>query len=101
MANVKRKVSWTEKALWEKNRIMEFWFEKTGSTSYPIKLEKLILKSTALLGRHPQIGAWFDKELNIRFKTIRSFRIYYTFDSKNIFIISVWDMRRNPKNFKL
>ena len=66
MAVIKRKISWTEKAINEKIDIMEYWYAKTSSTRYSQKLETLLYRSTQLLRRQPELGNLFNKDRSIR-----------------------------------
>lgn len=80
---------------------MEFWYNKNQSSSYPLKLERLFDKSMDLLSIHPETGIVFSVYPPIQFKTVRGYRLYYTFDEKTITLLAIWDTRRNPDKLKI
>lgn len=76
-----REINWDRKALQDKSNIIEYWYERTGSVDYPVKLEKLFLSTLSLVADLPRIGPVFDEKRNIRYVIIRGYKIYYTFSS--------------------
>ncbi len=101
MAGRKREVKWTPRATEDKLAIMEYWYQRNKSTSYPKKLERLFEQSLELLSIHPEIGRVFRFNPPIYYKTVRRNRLYYIFNNENIIILAIWDTRRNPDKFKL
>ncbi|EKB47820.1 hypothetical protein B879_03576 [Cecembia lonarensis LW9] len=100
MVVTKREVKWTQRAVQDKLRIMEFWYLRNQSVSYSLKLERLFNKSLDLLSTHPEMGIIFSQKPPIQFKTVRGYRLYYIFDEKTITLIAIWDTRRNPDKLK-
>ncbi|MCC5931420.1 MAG: type II toxin-antitoxin system RelE/ParE family toxin [Cyclobacteriaceae bacterium] len=101
MVGGKRQIIWTLKALEDKTAIMEYWVYRNQSVTFPIKLSNLFNESLELLSRHPEIGKIFTKDPLILYKSVRNYRLYYTFDYQKLILLTIWDSRRNPENFKL
>jgi plasmid stabilization system protein ParE len=101
MVGRKREVRWTQRAIQDKLRIMEFWYLKNQSVNYSLKLERLFNKCLELLSIHPEMGIIFSQKPPIHFKTVRGYRLYYTFDKATITLITIWDTRRNPDKLKI
>ncbi|HKL15347.1 MAG TPA: type II toxin-antitoxin system RelE/ParE family toxin [Balneolaceae bacterium] len=93
-----REINWTRKALEDKTAIMEYWYFKTRSVDYPVKLERLISSTLSLVSVQPRIGPIFDEKRNIRYACIRDHKIYYTFTDRVITVLTIWDTRRDQKN---
>ena len=96
-----REISWTRKALEDKTAIMEYWYFRTGSVEYPVKLEHLISSTLSIVSVQPRIGPVFDEKRNIRYAIIRDYKIYYTFTDTAITVLSIWDTRRDQKNLEV
>ena len=98
---VEREVIWTKRALTDRTKLFDYWFEKTGSTDYPIKLNQIFSATIANLLILPESGILFDRKLSIRFTLVRYFRIYYSYTEQNVIVLAIWDTRRNPKTMDL
>lgn len=101
MVGRKREIRWTPRAAQDKLSIMEYWYLRNQSISFPLKLERLFNKSLELLSIHPEMGVVFSQKPPIQFKTVRGYRLYYTFDENTISLLAIWDTRRNPDKLKL
>jgi len=95
-----REVRWTAIALKQKLDIYEFWFERNQSIAYPEKLEEIFDKTISLIKRYPFLGIKFDKR-PIYFINTLSYRVYYVFTDKTIYILQIWDTRRDPLGLRL
>lgn len=93
-----REINWSRKALQDRTRIMEYWYELTGSVDYPVRLEKLFKTTLSLVADLPRIGPVFDEKRNIRYVIIRDYKIYYTFTDDQITVLTLWDTRRDRYN---
>ena len=74
-----REIIWTRRAFGDKISIMEYWFERTGFSEYPVKLENLFNSTLSIVRHLPRIGPLFDEKRNIRFVVVKNYKIYYTF----------------------
>ena len=91
---VKREIKWTTKAIFDKISILEYWIWRTKSKTYSIKLSGLFDDVISQLAANPESGKISDYK-NIRFRIVKQYLIFYTSTEKNIFIIRIWDSRRN------
>jgi len=58
-------------------------------------LNILIKKAISLIAIHPHIGR--RTTIGIRVKLVRDYLIFYEETDDQIFILSIWDNRRNPE----
>ena len=93
-------IVWTEKANIERQHILEFWMENNKSKIYSLKLDKLLIATIRDISKKPTIGRKTEFE-NVRVKIVREYLIFYEIKKKEIVILSVWDGRRDKKNFKI
>ena len=82
----------------KEKRILEYWIYRNKSKLYSLKLNKLFIEVSKQISKNPLIGRKTNFE-NIRVKNIRSYLLFYMFDQDQIKILSVWDTRRNEKDF--
>jgi addiction module RelE/StbE family toxin len=92
-----KQIVWTKRAQAERKEILQFWRIRNQSTAYSKKLNELIKKAVKLVAAHPHIGRHTDIE-NIRVKLVRDYLIFYEESEEQIFILSIWDNRRNPED---
>lgn len=90
-----RKIIWSERARYDKQDILEYWFHRNHSKTYPKKLNELFKKTILSLAQNPNIGKKTDV-LNVRIKIVRDYKIFYSSDSVSLNILSILDSRRNP-----
>jgi len=81
--------------------IMEYWFRKTGSADYSLKLEALFTSTVEMLTTLPMIGPLFDEKRNIRYVIVRDYKIYYTFNDNQVVVLAIWDTRRDHNTFTI
>jgi toxin YoeB len=94
-----KKIIWTENALKDRHKIYKFWTEHNKSETYSEKLDLLIEQKIDLLASFPNIGLNTDyKEINIT--TVSTFSIFYKLNANSIFILRIFDSRRNPNKIK-
>ncbi|MGQ0737762.1 MAG: type II toxin-antitoxin system RelE/ParE family toxin [Bacteroidota bacterium] len=91
-----KRITWTRRAHFDKREILHYWKEHNQSTAYSIKLNLLFKKAIALIASHPNIGRRTTVE-NVRVKLIRDYLIFYEETETDIFILTIWDNRRNPE----
>lgn len=92
-----KRINWTQRAHRDRKKILLYWKEYNQSSTYSRRLNTLIKKTVELIASHPNIGRKTDIE-NVRVKLIRDYLIFYESDEENIFILSIWDNRRNPED---
>jgi toxin YoeB len=94
---VEREIEWTSRALSDRTNILEYWYERTGTVDYPVKLHELFTSTIRLFSKMPEAGREFDTVRNIRFVIIKEYRIYFAYTDQKLIVLSIWDTRRNPK----
>ncbi len=92
-----KRITWSQRAHRDRKEILLYWKEHNQSSAYSRRLNTLIKKTVELIASHPNIGRKTDIE-NVRVKLIRDYLIFYESDEENIFILSIWDNRRNPED---
>ena len=90
-----KQIIWSKKAHQDRKEILHYWRINNESNEYSKKLNLLIKKAIALVAAHPHIGRRTSIE-NVRVKLVRDYLIFYEETEKEIFILSIWDNRRNP-----
>ena len=91
-----RKIVWSIKASIEKDDILRYWLDRNKSKSYPKKLNLLFHQATKWLSRNPYLGRRTSAD-HVRVKLVRDYFVFYRFDEKNIYVLTIWDARRNPE----
>ena len=95
-----REIKWTPRAVQERNLILDYWYFRNKSLTYSVKLNTLFSASISLMARQPEAGKLFNREKSIYFILVKSYRIYFHFSEETFVVLSIWDTRRNPVDFK-
>lgn len=94
----KRKIIWTKTAKIERKQILSYWIDRTKSTTYSKKLNNLFKEAIGSLVDHPKIGRK-TTDGDTRITIVRSYLIFYEFNSRELIILSLWDARRDENGF--
>ncbi len=92
-----KRIIWTLRAHQDRKEILHYWKLHNQSNAYSKKLNLLFKKASTLIAAHPKIGRSTDIE-NVRVKLVSDYLIFYEESDEQIFILSIWDNRRNPEN---
>jgi len=92
-------VKWSNRAEREFDKILNYWNDRNGSKLYSLKLINLVNESIKKLTQFPESGQQTDN-LFIRYKIVKDYFLYYSFDESTLYIVDVCDMRRNPEYIK-
>jgi len=95
-----KEIRWSPRAIVDQFEILSYWEERNKSNTYSIKLYHLFAANIEMVAQTPEIGT-STKYLNVRFKILGAYNIYYRILIHHIEVITIWDSRRNPKKFKL
>lgn len=95
-----KEIRWSVRADQERFDILQYWTNRNKSTSYSLKLNKLLNDRIEQLIEHPEIGKSTNRK-SIRLLIVKDYLVYYKISSNAIEILSVWDSQRNPQKFKL
>lgn len=94
-----RQIIWSLRAQADRKEILIYWNNRNKSNTYSKKLNQLFKEAIKLIGQFPQIGRPTDIE-NIRIKIVRDYLIVYEVNASQIYILTIWDGRRDPEKFK-
>jgi len=96
---VGRKVRMMKKATRSLSLIQEYLITKFGvntSKKFFLRLDGLLM----LLSDSPELGRVFSNERAIySFVLRKQVILFYRFDAKNLIVLEVFDVRRNPQNW--
>ena len=95
-----KQIIWTTKAKNELIDILEYWINKNKSSSFSIKLSKLIEEQLNLIAEFSNIGRKTDIQ-NVSVKVIHKYLLYYQIAEENIFVLTIRHGSKNPKTLKL
>jgi toxin YoeB len=88
-----RRVVWVPLAIDDKFQILRYWDNRNKSKTYSRKLNKFLANAANLVGKYPFMGKKTDVP-NIRVKIAKDYFIVYEILKDKIFILRIWDTRR-------
>lgn len=91
-----REIIWSEKAAFERKEILNYWIARNRSNSYRKKLNNLFQNNIRLIAEFPDLGTETDVP-NVRVRVVSVYLIFYEVVEDEIWILSIWDGRRNPE----
>ncbi|MEO6330568.1 MAG: type II toxin-antitoxin system RelE/ParE family toxin [Ginsengibacter sp.] len=92
-----KRITWTRRAHNDRQEILLYWKHRNQSSTYSKKLNNLFKTAINLITIHPNIGRKTNIE-RVRVKLVRDYLLFYEIDEEEIFILTIWDNRRNPKD---
>lgn len=95
-----KQIIWSDRVTNDLLTIFEYWFLRNKSNNYSKKLNTLFSKSIDLIAHHSLIGRPTHIK-NIKIKVIKHYQIIYEDIPELIIILTIWDIRRNPKEFNI
>jgi len=95
-----KQVRWTQKAILDKIRILDYWIERNGTKTYSEKLDLLLDRALNKTAQYPEAGKKTNYK-NIRAKIASHYLIFYRIQKDYIEVVRIWDSRRDPENLKL
>lgn len=93
------KIIWTLKAQSDRLEILQYWIDKNKSSLFARKLNEIFNERVELLSQYPNLGKKTDVE-HIRAHIVRDYFIFYKIIQKTIVIVSIFDVRQNPRKLK-
>jgi len=97
---VGKKIIWSKRAIYDKFDILDYWIFRTKSKLFSIKLNKLFNDALIQVSIHPYSGKQTELE-DIRIKIVRSYLIFYKINPDGIYVVTIWDSRRDDKKLRL
>jgi plasmid stabilization system protein ParE len=70
-----RRIIWSENAVVDKMRILEYWYNRIGTKTYSRKLDQQLRQSIDFLKNYPQMGGLMENS-NIRFLVKDHYQIF-------------------------
>jgi toxin YoeB len=96
------RVIWSRKAQADRKEILAYWVERNKSNVFSRKLQKLFFYRTHQLLELYQAGfestGQKTSHKNVQYTLVRHYKVYYEFNKGDVFVLRVWDARRNPEN---
>ena len=91
-----KRIIWTFRAYEEKIAILHYWNTQSQSKIYSRKLNLLFKKAIDSINKMPHIGRLTNIK-GVRVKLLKEYLIFYEEKESIIYILSIWDGRRDPK----
>jgi hypothetical protein len=91
----KKKVIWTKKAEIQMFAIMDYYANRNKSDSYSLKLKRAIDIKLSKIDFNVTLPKKASVK-NIFYFVCNHISVFFTIESDNLYIILIWDERRNP-----
>jgi plasmid stabilization system protein ParE len=92
-----KQIVWTHTAQIERKEILEYWIKRNKTKTFSIKLNKLFISALKDVSKNPFIGRKTDVQ-NVRAKIVRDYLLFYEVTPDYIYVLSVWDTRRDSSS---
>ena len=94
-----RQVIWSKSSLLLLQDIVKYWNNRNGTTTYSEKLYSLFQITLQQLAKYPETGG-LTENARVRYKKIRTYYLYFTFDDSALKVIAVCHVKRGPDYIK-
>lgn len=91
-----RQIVWSANAQRERLLILRYWADRNGSTRYSEKLDGLFRRALRVIGTNPKLGRP-TTDPDVRLKTIGEHMLFYSYTATEVHVLSVWHLKRDPK----
>jgi toxin ParE1/3/4 len=97
----KRQIVWSDPALQDLEHIYSFLRFRTRDRPSARGHVRSIVEAVAPLAAMPHLGkaSAVSPERNYRELVFETYRIYYRVEARTIYVVRVWDTRRDPNEF--
>lgn len=89
-------IRWVREAIKEQVAIFEFWNQHNQSPTYSKKIYASLKRAEGRLKKNPFVGSETDHEGVKRILVLKSFSLFYKVQGDVVYILSLWDNRRDP-----
>jgi plasmid stabilization system protein ParE len=96
----RKKITWSPNAKLDLYRILDFFYQRNGNSIYSRRIYSRLHKTINLLATQSFLGKPTDYD-KIRVLVYSEYLIFYEVLSDHIYILKVWDSRRNPDDLKM
>lgn len=90
------KIIWTNTAVLQRRKILNYWKKRNKSATYSKKLIVEIMERVHFLSLNPEIYIKTSFP-DIRTSTLGHYNIFYRITNNKLIVLAFWDNRRNPK----
>ncbi len=94
------KIVWSPLAQQKRKELLTYWNKRNSNNSYSKKLNTLFIVAAKQLSKFPNIGRDTDIK-GVRIKIVRHYLLFYEVSDTAIHILTIWDSRQNPNEFKI
>ena len=94
-----KEVNWSSRAKIDLFDILEYWKHRNQSSTYSGKLFDLFEQNLNSIKEHPGIGK-ITYYKGVRLKIVKNYLLVYYFKQEYVYLITIWDSRRDPKQLK-
>ena len=91
-----RQIIWSDRSLELLKEILEYWIERNGTANYSDKLYSLFQIALKQLSKYPETGGLTENR-NIRYKKVRTYYIYFSYNDTTLRVIAISHVRRGPE----
>ena len=91
-----RQITWSANAQRERLEILKYWADRNGSPRYSEKLDSMFRASLRLVAAHPKIGR-STSDPYVRMKSVSGYMLFYSCSAAEVYMLSVWHSKRDPK----
>jgi len=96
----RKKITWSPTAKLDLYKILDFYYQRNGNTVYSRKIYSRLQKTINLLTTQSFLGKLTDYG-KIRVLIASEYLIFYEVLPDHIYILKIWDSRRNPDDLKM
>lgn len=94
-----KQVIWSKLAQQNRRSILDYWISYTKSYAYSKRLNQMFENTADLISKHPKIGKITEIQ-EVRIKIVKDYYFTYRETETRIEILTIWDSRQDPENFK-
>jgi toxin YoeB len=95
----RKKIKWTPDAKSDLYNILDFYYQRNGNSIYSHRLYSQFQRTINLLKTQSFLGKLTDYD-KVRVIIVLEYLIFYEVLSDHIYILNIWDSRRNPEELK-
>lgn len=89
-------VVWTDTAVRQRRKILEYWTKRNKSSRYSVKLIHEVSERIQFILKNPEASIATNL-IDIRTSTLGNYNILYKTTKKDLIVVAFWDNRQNPK----
>lgn len=95
-----KQIIWSHRAQSDRKKNLEYWKNRTESTSYSKKLDSLFREALSILKDYPQIVRKPTDIDKVRIKVVIDYLLVYEQTEDSIILLSIWDSRQEPEKLE-